>query len=102
MTKATRRKIRRIRDNVLATLVIVLFLGTVALANSWANHYTIKGECTGVEANGLCLITDARGEGWEVYADDLKVGDSLELRFYNNLTDNIMSDDELVGFEKIQ
>ena len=66
MTRATRRKIRRIRDNVLATLVIVLLLGTVALANSWANHYTIKGECSGVEANGLCLITDARGEGWEV------------------------------------
>lgn len=97
-----KRKLNPVAEQLVVAIIILAFLTLVAILNSWANHYTLKGECIAVEPNGLCIVEDSRGEVWEMYADDLEVGELVEVKFYTNLTDDIINDDELVGFEKIQ
>lgn len=62
-------------------------------------HY--DKEATVVEINGdEITAVDKFDHEWVFVGDGFEEGDNITLKMYNGHTDNIMSDDEIVGVER--
>lgn len=52
-----------------------------------------------MEANtetGLCAAVTVDGDWWEFYADDVEVGDEIDLKIHNNWTPYYRFDDSVI------
>lgn len=73
-------------------LVIILFAGA-----SYFNHNYIRKNCEVIQINdGFATAIDECGEMWDFQADDLKVGDKVNLKMNDSLTSNNIYDDVVV------
>lgn len=74
------------------------FVGSVSWGHYATNHYHKLGTVTAVYKDTI-LIEDIKGDVWEVYEDELKPGDNVEMTMFTNFTRNNFYDDVI---EKVE
>ena len=84
-------KVKNIIITILAITIFILILGRVGYHET---HYTIKGIVTEI-TNDVVVITDEKGEMWEIEDDSLKINDNVKIVFdtygtYSNRYDDII------------
>lgn len=100
MTKTeVRAKRRAVRRRVRTIVVIIVMIMMCVLASYIDTHYT--REVTVIHTannNYYAVAVDNNGNEWEFCADNIYVGQKIEMRMFNNHTTNIY-DDEVVGIK---
>ena len=91
-------KVKNIIITILAIIVFVLILGRVGYHET---HYTEKGIVTNV-TNEAVIITDEKGEMWEIEDNNLKINDSVKIIFNNYGTYSNRYDDIIEMVERIE
>ena len=73
-----------------AFIILVSFCGYIE------THYT--RQATVIEVNGdVITVEDNCGYIWDFEGDGFTVGDNVSMKMYNNTTDNIIKDDEIIN-----
>lgn len=76
-------------------LITILVLGLFFMVGYVECHY-IK-EATVVEINdNVITVRDTTGNKWDFFGSNYQVNDKVILKMYNNHTDNIIIDDEII------
>lgn len=91
-------KVKNIIITILALTVFILVLGRVGYHET---HYTTKGIVTEI-TNGIVVITDEKGEMWEIESTDLKINDNVKIVFDNYGTYSNRYDDIIEMVERIE
>lgn len=88
---------KTIRDMVIVFVPMIFVLGIVGYTES---HYSTRG--TIVEVDGMeTTIEDRSGNLWIIENDNFKVGDNVEVNFFNNGTDYDRTDDEIIFVKSV-
>lgn len=93
---------KRMRETMMALMVMVVFIGVFAMCNHIEHHYT-REQCEVVAVDGtLVEVEDRAGYTWKFYTDkeDLRVGEVVDVKMYTNLTHDDIYDDEVVDWER--
>ena len=83
---------------ILGTVLFVIMPGIVGYVEC---HYT-KEDCTIIEiTEDYAIAVDTYGNEWSWYIDgtDLELGDTVDLKMYNNHTEYDIYDDEVVSVD---
>ena len=84
-------------------IVIIILVVSIFGVSHMQNFYT-RMDCTVVQINdGYATIEDVCGWVWDVDANDLSVGDKVELRMHNNYTERYVNDGivkKVIKYEK--
>lgn len=81
-----------------AVLFLVLGFGFVS---RYTNTYSMRGVVTGVEGQIVTLI-DETGNVWQIDSEGFKKGSSVRIRWFNNTTDMIREDDEIINVKVVK
>ena len=74
-------------------LVLVLFIGAFYGISYYQHNYT-RENCKVVQSyNGIATIEDCTGNYWEYEDNNLQVGDCVDLKMFDNLSDTNIEDD---------
>lgn len=94
---------KRMRETMMALMVMVVFVGVFAICNHIEHHYT-KEQCEVIAVDGtLVEVEDRAGYTWEFYTkeeNELRVGEVVDVKMYTNLTHEDIFDDEVVDWER--
>ena len=83
---------------ILIAIAIMVMMG---FGNWYGTHYT-RNDCVVVSCEeNIITVEDTCGYTWEFTADDLKVGDVIDLKMYTNDTDNTIFDDEITDYKLV-
>lgn len=83
---------------VLGVMLIVMVIATSYMQN----FYTLK-DCTVYQINdGYASVEDFCGWAYDFKANDLKVGDVVELKMHNNYTERYINDDIVKEYKKVR
>lgn len=86
-----REKIREFMIGLLAGIIMLIAVFTASYIES---NYSMDAE---VKTVGSCTVfEDSTENTWVVYDTDYKVGEKVELKFFNQFTDR-RADDEIVA-----
>ena len=81
-------------------LFLLLFVAIPGVAGNIQTHYTRK-DCVVVSITDEGVVAKDKGDRlWSFYItedSELKVNDTVDLKMFNNYTDNDITDDEVVG-----
>lgn len=98
MSKYEVRETMTIGQAICGVLVLVFLVGCFAVAGKIETHYERK-HCVVVDVeDGIATIEDACGYvwEWETEGETLRKGETITLKMFNNHTDNVIKDDEIV------
>lgn len=92
-----------IKDAVGLIAMLFAFIVLPGIAGYVEHHYNRTGTVTRVNET-VAEVEDTTGIIWEFNVDEnsVSVGDEVKLKMYNNCTDSVIQDDEVVDFEIIQ
>lgn len=91
--KARKRQERR--ETAIALVCVLLFFLLVGRVGWWETHYNRDGKVVSVV--GQCVtVEDKTGREWQFYGDGYRVGDDVRMLMFNNGTESIISDDEII------
>ena len=97
MTKKEVRAKRRARRTVVRTIIIiVVMLAMYVLASYVDTHYTREATILHTVNDYYAVAVDEQGNEWEFCADNVFVGQKIEMKMFTNNTTTIY-DDEVVG-----
>ena len=97
MTKKEVRAKRRARRTIVRTIIIIIVMTTMcALASYVDTHYTREATIIHTADNYYAVAVDKQGNEWEFCADNVFVGQIIEMKMFTNHTTTIY-DDEVVG-----
>ena len=89
----TKRHIKDILFSLIFWGVIIILMGFCGYIET---HYT--RQATVIEVNGdVITVEDNCGYLWDFEGDCFTVGDNVSMKMYNNATDNIIKDDEIIN-----
>lgn len=88
---------RNVMKAIVFVSLVLLLLGVVGKIES---EYTREGIVIERESN-VFTIEDTTGNLWVVEDTNLNLGDRVELKMFNNHTDNIISDDEVMKIKRL-
>lgn len=87
----------KVKEVMACGLVLGLLIVSMLIGGYSDTHYSVQADVYRKEGNSVYLI-DGAGYIWELTdRDDLMIGQSVKLKFYNNTTDYTRTDDEIVG-----
>jgi hypothetical protein len=93
MTKTT------IKEIIKAIVIVIVFVLMISVCGYIEHHYT-REDCTVVGVvKDVVTVEDKQGYVWKYTVEDKapKVGSTVDLVMYTNLTDSYIYDDEVVG-----
>lgn len=74
-------------------LTVILVVGAIYGACYYEHNYTRK-ECEVIQVNdGVVTVEDSCGFVWDFKGNELKVGDIVDLKMYDNSTSTYINDD---------
>ena len=89
----TKRRIKDILFGLIFWGVVIILIGFCGYIET---HYT--RQATVIEVNGdVITVEDNCGYLWDFEGDGFTVGDNVSIKMYNNTTDNIIKDDEIIN-----
>lgn len=79
-----------------AIITIIGIISVFSFISDIESHYTREGIITEITEDEV-VITDTTGNEWVVDNEGLYMtGDEIQMLMYNNKTDNIITDDEII------
>lgn len=83
---------------IVAMAAAIVMIAMIGLASWFEVHYT-KENCTVVDCvEDVVIVEDTYGYIWEFEADNLEVGDVVDLKMYTNYTNSTVFDDEITDY----
>lgn len=74
-------------------ITITMIISMFAIVTHYEHNYTLK-DCMVTEATTEgCMIVDNKGEGWYIEGKGYEVGQVVDLKLYDNNTENTNLDD---------
>lgn len=93
MTKKEARAKRRVRRTTIRTIIIIIVMITMYLLVSYIDtHYTREATIIHTVNNYCAVAVDNNGNQWKFCADDIHVGQTIDMKMYTNHTDTIYDD----------
>ena len=80
-------------------IIVIILLVMCGWCSHYEHHYTRVGTVTRVDCIEV-TVRDNSGHYWAFKGDGYNVDDTVELKMYDNHTDNNIYDDEIVGVKK--
>lgn len=90
---------KKLTQNLISfAIVAIIFLG-IGMLESTSHYYTRKN-CEVVKVNGYCVtVEDNMGRWWDFEGEGFEVGDTVNVKMWDALTDSI-KDDHIVDVKK--
>lgn len=99
MTKKEVRAKRRARRVTVRTIIIIVVMITMYLLASYIDtHYTREATIIHTVNNYYAVAVDDCGNEWKFCADNVHVGQTIDMKMYTNHT-NTIYDDEVVDIK---
>ena len=84
------------RDKVKLVLMLVVFIIMFVFASWIDTHYT-RQDCKVVGyVEDVVTVEDSCGYQWQFIGEGYEVGDTVDLKMFNNRTHNYVYDDEII------
>lgn len=96
--KEVRAKRRAVRRRVRTIVIIIVMIMMYVFVSYINTHYTREATVIHTANNYYAVAVDNNGNEWEFCADNICVGQEIEMKMYTNHTDTIY-DDEVVGIK---
>lgn len=82
------------------TLLILIFIITLAICGNIERHYTMEATITGIE-NEMIIFEDKQGHIWRwiEYEEELTEGQKVKITFFDKGTENNRKDDEIIKYK---
>ena len=82
-------------------LIVMAALSVIGIMQTSEHTYHRDGTIISISSN-IVAIEDDSGNVWEYYSQsNEKVGERVEMRMHDNMTDSIIKDDRVIGIKKI-
>lgn len=76
--------------------IMLFFFGLLAAVGYNETHYDRVGQVISIEENEIVSVKDNTGNVWAFTGTGYNIGDDVVLKMFNNCTDNIITDDEII------
>lgn len=92
MTSNTTKKIT---NTIIIIMITIAMIGLVYIASYYDTHYNRQATVTKIEGYEITVIDDC-GFVWKFEGNDFTIDERVTLKMFNNCTDNIIKDDEII------
>lgn len=88
-----------LKDYALGLVVLIIFFTLYGIAGYNDTHYTMGGTVIEVGENNEVTVEDTAGYVWDIYADNVIVGDNIKMTYDNKGTINVREDDVVIDIK---